>query len=187
MLTALIAGLTSAVLILSIVMQPVVEQQTMEIRDEWVEHPLGDASPGTGNTGFMYIMVYPHSGNPGTDYQSNLSNATAYEYSDSTSGELTGETPFNTAVDYVMKVRVNKTDGYNESGSSWQNDWVRANITIDFDYASDVSDLGMTEVEIGTGGSYRWYHYYANNAGSGYQITKGETFDITALTFDVYE
>jgi hypothetical protein len=87
-----------------------------------------------------------------------------------------------------MKVRVNNSDGYNSSGSQWENDWVRANITIDFDYLSDLSDVAMDEVVIGTHGStYRWYHYVVNNSGSGYTLSKGELFNITSVTFDVYE
>lgn len=189
MVTALIVSFVSAILFTSVSMQPVVEKQTIKARDHWNENrPLGDADPGSGNTGFMYVMVYPHQADPGTAYASNLSNASAYEYSDSTNCELTGETPHSVAVDYVMKVRVNNSDGYNSSGSTWEDSWVRANITIDFDYLTDETDTAMTEQVIGTEyTTYRWYHYYLNNAGNGYTLSKGELFNITALTFDIWE
>lgn len=174
------------------VTKPIVEQEIVDEiivkQREWKRNALADADPGSGNTGFMYIMVYPHQADPGTAYASNLSNATAYEYSDSTDCELTGETPWGVTVDFVKKIRINNTDGYNSSGSQWQDDWSRANISVDFDFLSDISDSAMTKVVIGTDGTtYRWYNCYINNGGSGYTITKGESFNITALTLDIYE
>jgi len=160
-------------------------EEQIKIREKWVPQ-VGDADPGSGNSGFMYFMAYPHQADPGTTYASNLSNATAYEFLDSWDGEMTGETPYSTTFDFVMKVRVNNTDGYNTS--SWEDDWVKANISVDFDYASDVSDLDMTEIVIGTQDTtYRWYHYYINNGGSGYTITKGESYNCTAVNWYVYE
>jgi len=186
MLSVIGVVFVASLYLVNISMTPVVEYG--HSRDHWVEHPLGDADPGSGNTGFMYFMVYPHQADPGTAYASNLSNASAYEFSDSTDVELTGETPYSTTFDFVMKVRVNNSDGYNSSGASWEDGWVRANLTCDFDFASDISDLGMTEVVIATAGTtYRWYHYYVNNGGSGYTIVKGELFNCTSVTFDVYE
>ena len=100
MATAIVCGLIAGMMVLSFGVQPVVEEN---IRSQWVQQALGDADPGAGNTGFMYIMVYPHSADPGTDYASNLTNSSAYEYSDSTDCELTGETPHGVAVDFVVK------------------------------------------------------------------------------------
>ena len=176
-----------------IVDQDAVEQKTIAEK-KWIRQALGDADPGAGNTGFMYVMCYPH---PATDpiettYSVNLSNDStvggAYEFSDSTNTEMTNETPHGNAFDFVVKVRVNNSDGYNTSGAQWENDWVRSNITVDFDYLSDLNDVAMSEVVIGTEGTtYRWYHYVVNNSGSGYTLSKGELFNITSWTFDVYE
>jgi len=187
MLVTITAIAISGIYMSMILTQPVTENIIMESK-QWTSHPLGDADPGAGNTGFMYIMVYPHQADPGTAYASNLSSGNAYEYSDSTNCELTGETPHSTAVDFVMKVRVNNTDGYNASGTTWEDSWVRANMTIDFDFLGDESDTAMTEQEIATAGTtYKFYNYYLNNAGSGYTLSKGETFNITSATFDVWE
>ena len=186
MATVLIASAITGIVLLANLQEPIT-QTTVEEK-KWVRHPLGDGNPGAGNTGLMYFMAYPHQADPGTAYASNLSNATAYEFSDVGDAEMTGETPYNTAFDFVMKVRVNNTDGYNTSGSTWEDTWVRANLTVDFDFAGDISDSAMTEVVIGTEGTtYRWYHYYLNNAGSGYTITKGETYNCTHATLDIWE
>ena len=64
------------VLVFSNTMQPVVEQNFIEASREQVL-VTGDGDPGD-NSGLFYIMIYPHSADPGTDYASNLSNASAY-------------------------------------------------------------------------------------------------------------
>ena len=189
MLFAISVAFIAGIIISSQITQPFVEDvkiETQKVKTHWVRQ-TGDANPGAGITGFFYFMVYPHQSDPSTAYgaDQNLSNATAYEYKDSWDGEMAGETPWGTTVDYVMKVGVNGTDGYNVS--EWEDDWTRANITIDFDYASDVNDIAMDEYVIGTDGSdYRWYHYVANNT-NGFTITKGETFNCTHVTHDIYE
>ena len=146
---------------------------------------LGDGDPGGDVSGFMYFMAYPHQGAPGTAYASNLSNATAYEFSDSLNGEMTGDTPHSTTFDFVMKFRVNDTVGYNTTSSSWEITWVRANITCDFDFATDIpADSAMTIVEIANNTDFAWYHGYINNAAAGYEITHNEKYNCSSLTAD---
>lgn len=143
----------------------------------------GDADPGAGNSGFYYFMIYPHSADPGTDYATNLSNATAYEFSDIGNTSCTGETPYNTAFDIVLKVGVNDTDGLNMSSSAWDDDYIWLTLTC-----SDLSigaDTNMTEIEIDNTASYRWMHYYLNNGGVGYQIVLGEHFNVSSCKFYV--
>ena len=153
----------------------------------WKPIVTGDADPGGDNSGFMYFMVYPHSATPATTYASNLSNATAYEFSDSVDCELTGETPHSTPFDFVLKFRVNDTVGYNVSGSCWEDSWVRANITCDFDFAVDIAaDTAMTIVEIGNNTDFCWYHAYINNGGAGYTITHNEKFNVTSVKASGY-
>ena len=43
----------------------------------------------------------------------------------------------------------------------------------------------MTEQFIGNSTNYAWYHYYFNNAGSGYTITEGQSFNVTGVKFYV--
>jgi hypothetical protein len=153
----------------------------------WRNIVSADADPGGTSSGFMYFMVYPHQAAPGTAYAANLSNATAYEFSDSLNTEMTGETPYSTTFDFVLKFRVNTTVGYNTSGSRWEDSWVRANITCNFDWATDISTLSsMTIIQIGNNTQFAWYHAYINNAAAGYQIGKNERFNVTALTAEGY-
>jgi hypothetical protein len=147
---------------------------------------VGDADPGAGKGGFLYFGTYPHSADPGTDYASNLSSATFYEYTEATSGEMNGETPHTTAFDFVVKFRVNVSQGYNVSGTTWESSWVRANLTVDFDFASDISDAAMTIVQIATNSEFAWYHGYINNAASGYQITHDEKFTVSNVKVQYY-
>lgn len=190
---ATIACFAVAFLVLSTsIMQPIVENEVieLEVKRKWND-PLGDADPGGDTSGFMYFMNYPHSATPAVTYASNLSNATAYEYSDSFNAELTGETPYNTPYDKVVKFRVNDTVGYNVTSSAWEITWVRVNMTCNFQYATDVGALQeMTIVEIANGTDFAWYHGYLldhdGGAGAGFQITHGETFNITALTIQGY-
>jgi len=194
LLGVFVVGVVAGIFVLSNISNPLVYSDS-EIKgmmeERYFRHIVGDADPGAGNSGFMYFMVYPHSADPGTDYASNLSNATAYEYSDSTNTELTGETPYDTAFDFVMKFRVNTTVGYNTSSSSWMDSWVRANITCDFDYATDIgANTSMTVIQIGNNSNYAWYHAYIldhdGGAGSGFTITKDESFNVSLVTMDGY-
>jgi len=184
MLTAIGVVIISGILFNMQVTEPLVEKQVQQEQGKWELWPLGDASVVSGDTGFMYGMYYPHQGDPGTAYASNLSNASAYEYSDSLNASMTGETPYNTAFDIVFKFQVGGDEGYNTSASAWVDEWVRAylNETISL----SISAEAMTEVVIGTdGSSNRWYHYYLNNSGSGYTLSKGEKTNMS-INFEVY-
>jgi len=142
----------------------------------------GDANPGD-NSGFFYFMIYPHQADPGTAYASNLSNATAYEYSDSGNVSATGETPFSTTFDIVFKVGVTDEDGQWTSNSTWNDAYTWLTLTC-----ADLSigaDTNMTEIEIANTASYRWLHYYMNNGGAGYTIIEGQSFNITSAKYYV--
>ena len=194
----IMASFAIAFLVLSTsITQPIVENEVIEltVKREWSK-PLGDADPGGDNSGFMYFMAKNHSANPTVEYASNLTNRTGgnancYEWSDSLNTEMTGETPYATAFDFIVKFRVNDTVGYNTSSSAWEIDWVRANMTCDFRYITDVGALQeMTIIEIATSADFACYHGYLldndGGAGTGFIITHGETYNITALTVQGY-
>jgi len=168
------------VLVLSNTMQPVVEQNFIEASRERIL-VTGDGNPGDAS-GLFYIMIYPHSADPGTDYASNLSNASAYEFSDVGDEEGTGTTPKDTAFDIVVKVGVTDSDGYN--GSAWQDAWHYVWMTC-----ADLSisaDTNTTQQTIAESANYGWFHYYMNNGGSGYTISENEVVNITSIKFYVY-
>ena len=164
----------------SFIMQPMVEENIISVSREQML-VTGDGNPG-GDSGLFYFMIYPHSADPGTDYASNLSNATAYEFSDVGDAECTGTTPKDTAFDIVVKVGVKLADGFD--GSVWQDAYHYVWIT-----SSDLSigaDTNMTQVTISESANYGWFHYYMNNGGSGYTIIENEAVTIDNVKFYVY-
>jgi hypothetical protein len=187
LLTCFVIAAVAGIMVLSQLQEPIINTISSTPRT-WKS--VGDGTIAAGASGFCYFMTYAHSADPATDYATNLSNASAlsYEYSDSLNAEMVGDTPYGTAFDFVVKFRVNATVGYNTSSSLWQDSWVRANITCDFQFATDIPALSaMTIVKIADDGTtYAWYHGYINNAAAGYQITKGETFNVTTLRVQGY-
>lgn len=182
---ASIAVLVSAMFLMFMVSGPVIENTVeptlIESRMPTLV-PLGDADPGD-NSGFFYFMIYPHSGDPGTDYASNLSNGTAYEFSDVGNTTCTNETPYSTTFDIVIKAGVTNEDGYYTSNDTRNDGYNWLLLTC-----ADLSigaDTNMTEVFIGNTTSYAWYHYYLNNADAGYTISEGDSFNVTSSKFYV--
>jgi hypothetical protein len=166
-------------LVTSEILQPVVKESIEIQQQRRTQRIYGDAIPSGDNSGFNYIMIYPHQASPAVAYASNLSNSSAaggaYEFSDSVDTEMTNETPHSTTFDLVIKFRVNDTVNYNTSGSKWMPDWIYCNATIDFDFAADTGWDAMTLVEIFNNSDFCWYHGYLNNAGSGFTITHAES------------
>lgn len=175
-------GLVSALVLLvnvnEVVEETIIEGATKKLQRAIV---LGDAPLAAGVSGVCYVMAYPFDSTPESGYDVNLSNATAYEFYDGLDSEMTGETPYSTAFDFIVKVRWNNTHAYNSSIPGWDLSHVNSTLTVDFDYASDVGpDAAMSEIQIDTDGTtYLWVHYYLNNSGSGYQISQGETYNAT--------
>lgn len=147
---------------------------------------LGDASLVDGATRVVYIMTVSHNTTPATDYQTNVTNTSAhvYEYYDYLNNELTGETPYNTDFDLLIKVAVNQTHGLN--GSTWDDTWFNASMHETTSNLNFTSDIALNEVEIqsvGSGSTYSYWHLYLQDAdgllGNGFQLGNGETFNCT--------
>ena len=154
---------------------PVVERIVFEKRK--VVLAVGD--PAAGESGFFYYMVYPHQAAPAVAYASNLSTASAYEYATSGTVSCTGETPFGTAFDLVVKVGVNVTDGWNTTDSRWDDSFVWCTLSC-----ADLgvgADTNMTEYQIANNSGYRWMQYVLNNGGVGYTIVEGQSFNVTSV------
>ena len=182
LVTVLVIGVVVGMLYSSSIQDPIIKQSYVK---RIATSVTGDGDPGAGKSGFFYMMIYPHSGNPNVDYAVNLSNSTAYEFSDTgDNNACTNETPYLTTFDIVVKVGVNNTDGYNASTPAWDNTFVWVNITC----ANLVigANTDMSEVQIGASGTtYRWMQYYINNGGVGYTIDVGEHFNITSVKMGV--
>jgi len=137
--------------------------------------------PVAGQSGFFYFTVWTHQADPGSAYANNLTYTNGYEYATSGDVVATGETPFNTAFDIVLKVGVNVSDGWNTTESRWDEAYQWLTLTC-----ADLSieaDTNMTEIQIANTSTYAWYQYYLNNGGAGYTINEGEHFNVTSCKF----
>jgi len=145
----------------------------------------GDYDFSGDESGFCYGMAYPHSADPANDYAVNLSNATAYEFSDSLDAEMTGETPFDTTADFVIKYRLNDTVAYDIVNGTWRHDWIRAYMDADFSSAADFNNVEMTLVNISANDDFIWFHMYIQDidggAGDGFTITHNEDYTVFPL------
>ena len=145
---------------------------------------VAEADPGSGAGGFLIWYVYPHQAVPGTAYASNLSTTTAYEYGVSLNVAGTKHVPYFTLFDIVVHVRANVTEAYNTSSGSWTLSWVQGLITCAG--LSIGADTVMTAVEVTHSATYIWVNFYINNGGSGYQISHGQTINVTSFKFQTY-
>lgn len=168
----------SFIIISSMMSQPFVEKIVVEKRVPVLV--TGDGNPGD-NSGLFYFMIYPHSATPTTTYASNLSNATAYEFSDTGNASCTGETPYGTTFDIVIKVGVTDDDGKNTTTGFFDDSYVW--LTISCTDLSIGANTNMSEKQIGNTSSYAWYQYYSNNGGAGYTITEGQSFNVTSTKY----
>jgi len=171
---AVVSFCVIVMLLLSVQLQPVVVRTINEKQGVW--RALGDANPGAGKSGYLVFAIYPHAADPAVTYASNISNATAYEYHDAATGEMIGTTPYNTAFDFVVKYRLNVSDGYNTSAGAWTLLWSYVNMTCNFNWTADVGVTTMVDVEESHSAVYIWINAYLNNGGAGYQIAKNEKF-----------
>jgi len=149
---------------------------------------VGEDDPGSGNTGWLEIYIYPHDGDPGTTYAENTSAtleaaSLAYADSDGWSESLVSETSF----DIVVRVRWNKTH-------VWQTDKfidsrARTNITVtcdDWAVGSNIDDATGTLVvsRNDTSDDFIWCNIYWNNGGSGYQIADDATLTVSEISIE---
>lgn len=151
----------------------------------------------SGGSCVLQVFIYPHSASPGEgygtvgDYASNVTVGAnnSYAYHDYLNNTLTGEVPYDTTFDIVVKVRANVTHAYNSSGSNWELPWIRSNATCS-DLSFSTENLSMTEVEIANSSTFIWVHYYLQDAdggaGSGFTISHGESVNVTYFKFEAY-
>lgn len=179
MITTICCFFVFGLLIGNNIVEPVAEKQVIDKtyldadRKDFLV--TGDADPGD-NSGFFYFMIYPHQASPAVAYASNLSNATAYEFSDSYNTSCTGQTPYSTTFDIVIKVGVTDEDGSNSSG--WQENFTWMHLTC-----ADLGIAANTNISqrlIGSGPNYAYYQYFINNGGAGYTITENQDFNVTS-------
>ncbi len=180
-LSLLCVGFSVSILYLSSVQEPIVQSVCIK-RDPYLV-TAGPGDPGfdpDDPTQLINIQIRPHVANGWTTYNSNCSNATAYEYGLG-NGSGTGETPFATTFDIVVTVEISYNDGYNQTSSAWDDSYSWVTCTC-----ADLSigaNTNMSEIQIAATGDHRYLHYWLNNTGSGYTIALGESFNITSIKY----
>lgn len=158
---------------------PEINEEIEEAIRRW--QPLADYDPGSGNCGVVNIYIYPHQAAPAGVYNANLTEGNAYTFGHlNTSFDANGYVPYDTTFDIVVEYRYNNTVAYNTTGSTYEMDWIYANLTN--------ADLGiavpttMSELEVWSNSSFIGVNFYMNNGGAGYTITHGESINSTAFT-----
>lgn len=159
---------------------------TVEIKIVKEEKQWLTVGEGPLNQGFQYFMIYPHDATPDTTYATNLSNATAYEFSDLTNESAGSDVPYDTTFDLVWKCAYTYAQAYDTGDSKWNMTWLRSLVT-----SADLSigaDTQATRVSIvnDSGETYCYVHYYMNNAGAGYTTTHGEEVNVTSVKQQFY-
>lgn len=149
-----------------------------------------DGNPGTGASGVLDIFVYAHQAAPAVAYAANLSSASPLTYAsrNTLNGALTGNVPYATTFDIVVKCRFNVTHAYNTTGSVWMLTWTKglmtcANLAVG-------ADTLMTAVKIGENATYMWVNFWIadsdGGAGAGYTITHGQVVNVTSFKMQAY-
>jgi len=145
----------------------------------------GGGSLGAAAGGVLQVYVWKHAANPAATYNTNLSNASAdcYAWANNLNAAMTGNVPYSTTFDLVYKIRVNVSECYNTTGSTWMSNWVRCNLTC--------ANLGigplaqMSSAVITSTGTWLWMNFYVNG-GAGYTITHGQQVNITSFVMQCY-
>ena len=154
-----------------------------------------DGNPGTGASGVLEIFIYKHQGTPGTAYAANLSSASpdCYAARNTLNGACTGNVPYATTFDIVIKCRYNVTHAYNTTGSVWEITWVKglitcANLAVGADTA--LTSVTTNCVKIGSNATYMWVNYWISDsnagAGAGFTITHGQIVNVTSFKMQAY-
>jgi len=150
-----------------------------------------NANPGSGQCGIVNVLIYPHQSDTST-YDSSLSESNAYAHFDDTPSlnePLEGSVPYNTAFDIVVVAQFNYTVAYNTSSNSWDKDYVKCLITCsDLGISADTEMLegDFYDITGNSEGDTAKINFYINNAGNGYQISHGETVNITEINIYGY-
>lgn len=160
---------------------------------KWVPGmPLGEATPGAGNSGILEVFFINHSADK---YYTNentsatleghcTANGLGYADADNTEIDLAHSTTF----DILVKVCGNAT--HCKHGATWYDSDLNVTITwSDKSMTTDQPDGNTTypQADMNTSGFTLMYEiFYWDNSGSGYTINKGQTSEIASIEFAAY-
>ena len=128
---------------------------------EWQLIPLGENNPGAGSG--SGVLRYYVVANGVFTYTANITvNASVYCAGGTNNSHANSTVPYGASYphDIVYKVRWNTTHAYNSTGTKWELDWVRGNITSPY---HGLTDQGLTEYHIVNNSNFMWVHYVRLN------------------------
>lgn len=185
--TLLLVGIICSMLVATQVLMPFAGWHTIA--------SAADGNPGTGASGVLEIFIYTHQAVPATAYAANLSSVSplCYASRNTLNGSCTGNVPYATTFDIVVKCRYNATHAYNTTGSVWMLTWVKALITCaNLGVGADTALTSVTTncVQIGKNATYMWVNYWIADsdagAGAGFTITHGQVVNVTSFKMQAY-
>ena len=187
MLTCIVIGAVSALMLLSTSDIPqIISSYGARGWNTIASAQEGGGTVGAAAGGVLQVYIWKHTGTPAAVYNTNLSNASAdcYAKANNLNAAMSGNVPYATTFDIVYKIRVNVTEAYNTTGSTWMTAWVRSNITCA--NLGIGADTAMVGISITTTGTWMWMNFYINNGGAGYTITHGQQVNITSYKLQCY-
>jgi len=161
-----------------------VDKAVMDCKEYSWKPVASDGNPGAGASGMLEIFIYPHDADPDTTYATNLSSASAYASRNTWNGTLTGNVPYDTEFDIVIKARYNVSHAYNTTSSAWDMAYVKALIT-----SADLgigADTEMSKVQTANNTDFMWVQFYMNNGGAGYTRSHGLTTNVTSVKLQAF-
>lgn len=154
--------------------------------------PLGEATPGAGNSGILEVFFINHSADKYYTQENTsatleghcTANNLGYADADDTEVDLAHSTSF----DILVKVCGNAT--HCKRGATWYDSDLNVTITwSDKSMTNDQPDGNTTYplAAMNTSGFTLLYViFYWDNGGSGYTINKGQTSEIASIEFAAY-
>jgi hypothetical protein len=147
-----------------------------------------EGNPGAGASGILEIFFINHSATNAYKY---VNTSATLESWCTTAGlgyasadDFNVELAHSVLFDICIKVRVNKTHAWD--GSKFIDSWVRMNIT-----SADLGIGALTAMEKyvyynNTGQTYIWLCFFYDFSNAGYDLSKDESADITAIRLEAY-
>ena len=184
MFTILAIGFTVAILFIAStgnVFVPGVEEERMWVRQEnWLA--VGDADPGSGASGWLNMTVYQNDSDPANYYARNLTNnASSYAWTNTNNTHGGSNVPHSTEFALWYKVRINVSDGYCVSNSTWMPTWVQCSVTSP---VLSLDDESMNRYLIGSNSTYMWLAFVYND---GISISQGQNVTVCQFYVDIYQ
>lgn len=147
-----------------------------------------EGNPGAGSSGILEIFFVNHS--VGNAYKAVNTSATLETWCTDANLGYANADDFNTELahsvlfDIAIKVRVNKTHAWD--GAKFIDAWVRMNLTSADLGIGALSAMEKNVLTNDSGDNYIWLMFYYDFSNAGYDLSKDQSADITAIVLSAY-